>query len=123
MALTVLIADDDDGYRKVLKRLLETYRREFNLVGEARDGEEAIWLAQELHPEVVLMDIAMPGLDGLEATRRIKAMRPETKVVILTIHNEEAYRKAATNCGADGFVQKKSVILDLQSTVMWPRPN
>ncbi len=85
------------------------------MVGEAGDGEEAVRLARDLRPDVVLMDIGMPGLDGLEATRRIKADRPEARVIILTVHGEEAYRRAAGESGADAFLPKKALIALLLS--------
>lgn len=113
---TILIVDDDQGFREVVKRLLEG-KPEARVVGEAEDGEEAVMLARESQPDVVLMDIAMPRLDGLEATRRIKAERPETKVIILTIHNEEVYQRAAAESGADAFLSKKTLMADLLSTI------
>lgn len=112
MPVTILIVDDDQGFREMVKRLLER-EPEVSVVGEAGDGEEAVQRARELRPDVILMDIAMPRVDGLEATRRIKAERPETKVLILTIHNEEAYRRAAQASGADVFLPKKTLMADL----------
>jgi DNA-binding NarL/FixJ family response regulator len=80
---------------------------------EAEDGEDGLRLARELRPDVVLMDIAMPRLNGLEATRQIKAAQPETKVIVLTIHDEAPYRKAARESGADAFLAKKMVVAEL----------
>lgn len=116
MPATILIVDDDQGFREMVKRLLE---REpgVSVVGEAGDGEEAVRLARELQPDVILMDIAMPRVDGLEATRRIKAERPEAKVIILMIHNEEAYRRAAAESGADVFLPKKTLMANLLPTI------
>lgn len=116
MRLSVLIADDDEEFRKLLKRLLE---REGGVIfaGEAADGEQAAQLAQQLRPRLILMDIGMPGLDGLAATRRIKLRSPDVKIIIITVHTEEAYRRAAKECGADGFVLKKALIGDLRSAI------
>lgn len=117
MPITALIVDDDLAFRRAVKQLLES-APEVRVVGEATDGEEAIRLAQELRPDVVLMDITMPHLDGLEATVRIKAKRPEVKVIVLTVHNEEVYRKTAYERGADAFLAKKTVGAQLLSTIV-----
>src|SRR6266508_4244902 len=115
MPVTILISDDNQVFRGEMKRLLE--RTQEVCVAEAEDGEEALRLAQELRPEVVLMDIVMPRMDGLEATRRIKAAQPETKVIILTIHDEEPYRKAAHESGADAFLLKETAAAELIPTI------
>lgn len=127
--MTVLIVDDDQEFRRVVKRELDrglvqqvlmqpVWKREVHVVAEVGDGEEAVRLAHELKPDVILMDISMPRLDGLEATRRIKAEFPEAKVIILTVHNEKAYQRAAMECGADGYVTKKTLLANLFSTIL-----
>lgn len=127
--MTVLIVDDDQEFRRVVKRELDrglvqqvlmqpVWKREVHVVAEVGDGEEAVRLAHELKPDVILMDISMPRLDGLEATRRIKAEHPEAKVIILTVHNEKAYQRAAMECGADGYVTKKTLLANLFSTIL-----
>ncbi len=90
---------------------------EGSVMVEVGNGEEAVRLSQELRPDLVLMDIAMPRLDGLEATRRIKAERPETKVIIVTVHDEKAYRMAAVESGADAFLLKKALMAELLFTI------
>ncbi len=116
MAVRVLIADDNPEFRRILKHVLQDEAQAI-LVGEAEDGEEAFELAQQLSPQVILMDIDMPRLSGLEATRQIKNRRPEAKVIILGINDEEAYRRAAAECGASGFVLKKRLLRELPSAI------
>jgi DNA-binding NarL/FixJ family response regulator len=111
-SLSLLIADDDPGFRGVVRRMLER-ETGARIVGEAADGEEAVRLARALRPGVILMDIAMPRLNGLEALRRTKAELPETKVIVVTVHAEEAYRRAALEHGADAFILKKALGMEL----------
>lgn len=110
--MTVLIVDDDARFRKVVKKLL-TAKSGMNVVGEAGDGEEAVQLTRELQPDLVLMDIGMPRLDGLAATRRIKDEVPDVKIVILTVHDEAPYRSAGRICGADAYLLKKTLVSEL----------
>jgi DNA-binding NarL/FixJ family response regulator len=116
MTATVLTVDDDHVFRRVLNGLL-VQDAAFDLVGEADNGEEAVRAALELQPDVVLMDITMPQVNGLDATRRIKACQPGTKVVILTVHNDVNYEHAAMENGADAFIPKKRLGSDLLPTI------
>ena len=101
----VLIVDDSPRVRQELRTLLPL-AGDIEIVGEAADGREAIHLAQALQPEVVLMDLEMPVLDGYEATRQIKAGDPACRVVALTAHGCEQARQKAMQAGADGFLVK-----------------
>ncbi len=103
--LRILLADDHLLFRKGLARLLDA-QPDFEVVGEAQDGLEAIERTQTLRPDVVLMDIRMPECDGLEATRRIKAQVPDVKVVMLTISDDEQDLATAVRYGADGYLLK-----------------
>ena len=82
---------------------------DLHVVGEAADGAEAIRLAQELRPDIMLLDLALPRVSGLEVLRWTKTERPEIKVIIVTVHDEEAYRQAAEASGADAFLLKKTL--------------
>ncbi|MBW3650501.1 MAG: response regulator transcription factor [Actinobacteria bacterium] len=104
MTVRVVLADDHRILREGLRRSLEA--QGLDVVGEAADGEEAIELAEELRPDVVLMDLTMPVLDGVEATRRIRLRRPEVRVVVLTMHADEATMARALRVGADGYLVK-----------------
>jgi DNA-binding NarL/FixJ family response regulator len=102
--MRVLIADDHVLFRDSLRSLLES--REIEVVGEASDGQQAVELARELKPDVVLMDLAMPELDGLAATRQLSAELPDVKVVVLTASDEDANLFEAIKSGAKGYLLK-----------------
>lgn len=102
--LRVLLADDHTMLRESLNRFLTD--EGFDVVGEAADGEEALRLAEELRPDVVLMDVSMPVLDGVEATRALRRRLPETEVVVLTMFGDSAVADRAFRAGAAGFLAK-----------------
>ncbi len=104
--IKVLIVDDNAKFKKSVKNLLSN-EQDIEVIGEAREGKEAILKAKELKPDIVLMDVRMPEMGGIEATRRIRQIIPETKIIILTIYDIDEYRKAATNSGAVAFILKK----------------
>src|SRR5437899_2106708 len=104
-SVRLLIADAVHSYRRFIKQVFES-TGDLNVVGEAADGEEVVRLAQQLKPDVVLLDIDLPDLDGLEVIRRIKAAQPGTKVIVLSAVDGETYRKAAAKLGADAFLLK-----------------
>lgn len=102
---TVLVADDHPLLRDGIVHLLQK-QADFEVVGQAADGEEAVKLVAEKSPNVVLMDIEMPKLDGLQATRQIKANYPEASVLVLTVHNDEEHVAALLDAGATGYLLK-----------------
>ncbi len=104
-SLRILLVDDHLLFRKGLARLLDG-QPDFEVVGEARDGLEAVEQTRLLHPDLVLMDVRMPNCDGLEATRRIKARMPGVRVVMLTVSDTEQDLVTAVRCGADGYLLK-----------------
>jgi DNA-binding NarL/FixJ family response regulator len=116
MRTTILIVDDHARFRALLREVT-AQEPDFHVVGEAADGAEAIGLAQALQPDIVLLDVAMPQVNGLEALPRIKAERPETKIIMVTVHDEDAYRRAAAERGADAFLLKKTLTTTLLPTI------
>jgi DNA-binding NarL/FixJ family response regulator len=105
--ITVLLAEDHTIVREGFRKMLEL-ERDFEVVGEAQEGRQAVALAKKLRPAVVLMDIAMPRLNGLEATRQVVKTVPGTKVLILSAHSDDAYIKDAADAGAVGFLLKQT---------------
>jgi two-component system invasion response regulator UvrY len=103
--LRVLLVDDKPQVLHDLRQLLELTGL-FDILAEARDGAQALDLAAELAPDAILMDLEMPGMDGYEATRRIKARQPAPRVVILSVHASPVERERALSAGADCFVMK-----------------
>jgi DNA-binding NarL/FixJ family response regulator len=101
----VLIVDDHAVIRRGVQGILSTYP-EWDLCGEADNGQDAIRLAGELAPEVVIMDVSMPGMNGLEATRIIHDVLPETKVLLLTLHSSSEFVRSAFRAGARGYILK-----------------
>lgn len=110
--ITVLLAEDHTIVREGFRRMLEL-DGELEVVGEAQEGRQAVALAKKLRPNIVLMDIAMPLLNGLEATRQIMKVLPATKVLILSAHSDDAYVKSATESGAVGFLLKQTSAHDV----------
>jgi DNA-binding NarL/FixJ family response regulator len=105
--IRVVIAEDHATVRGAFKMLLDAVP-DIDVIGEAANGEEAVDMARRFDPDVVLMDIAMPGLNGAQATRRVKASVPSTKVLVLTRHDEDGYLRKLFEEGADGYVLKQS---------------
>jgi DNA-binding NarL/FixJ family response regulator len=114
--IRVVLADDHTIFRQGLKRLLDEDRR-FAVVAEANDGREALDAVKAHAPEVVLMDLTMPGLSGLEATRRLRKANPEAHVLILSVHSDEEYIARAFEAGAVGYVLKDVRAADLFAAI------
>ena len=114
--IKVLLADDHTIVRKGLCSLLED-EEGIEIIGEAEDGREAINLAEKLHPDIIVMDIAMPGLNGLEATRQLKKLYPEIKILILSMYANEEYVFQTLKAGAEGYLVKRVAPLELISAI------
>jgi DNA-binding NarL/FixJ family response regulator len=114
--ISVLLVDDHGLVRKGFRRMLED-DPEIRVVGEAVNGVEAIKLAQELHPRVIVMDMAMPGLDGVQATREILKHAPEIAVLILSMYSDENYVRNALDAGARGYLLKEALDVDLAGAI------
>jgi len=115
MATRILVADDHPVVRQGLKSLL--VREGFNVVGEAIDGREALRQVEATQPEVALLDLAMPGLNGLDAAREIMHGSPATKIIILTQHTEEPYVLDALRAGVHGYVLKSQSVTDVVQAI------
>lgn len=114
--LTVLLVDDHALVRKGFRRILEDDPGIY-IVGEASEGEEAVRLALELKPRVVVMDCALPGINGIDATRRIRAKMPNATVLMLSMHSEDTLVRQALEAGARGYILKNALELDLVSAI------
>jgi len=106
--LNTLIVEDNANFRRVLKNNLETFFPSM-VIHEAAEGNEALQRVDTFRPELIFMDIGLPGENGLQLTQRIKTSYPDTKVIILTSHDTLEYREAAIRCGANCFITKGSL--------------
>ena len=114
--ISVLLVDDHSLVRRGFRRMLED-EADLTVVGEAGDGAEAVRLAQELKPDVIVMDCAMPGMSGLIATRQILATSPKQAILMLSMHSEETLVRQALDAGAKGYVLKNAVDLELPAAI------
>lgn len=114
--ISVLLVDDHSLVRKGFRRILEDDPA-IEVVGEACDGGEAVKLAQQFHPRVIVMDMAMPGLNGMQASIEILKVLPKTAILILSMYSEENYVRNALDAGARGYILKNAADIDLASAV------
>lgn len=103
--IRVLIVDDQEPFRAALRMVVDLVDG-FEMAGEAHDGESGLALADELAPDLVLMDVQMPGIDGLEATRRLSRAHKDTRVIVLSTYHADEYETAALEAGAIAFISK-----------------
>jgi NarL family two-component system response regulator LiaR len=113
MPLTIVVVDDAADYRQLIRALLRPMADLVTIVGEAEDGEQALALVRLHRPDLVITDLIMPRLDGVALTRRIRQELPETKVILISSHTEDAYRLWASDSGADVFVSKQVIATSL----------
>jgi two-component system response regulator NreC len=116
MVIRILIADDHGVLRAGLRALLKT-EPELEVVGEAADGAEALRLAGALRPDIVLMDISMPDCGGIEATRRLRGLLPDVRVLILTVHDDKSMVQEAIQAGAAGYILKRAAESELVNAI------
>lgn len=114
--LRIVIADDHALFRAGVVKLLQGIPA-IEVMGEAAGGQQAVELANTLHPDIVIMDLAMPGLNGLEATAQIRAQHADIKVIVLTMHANEEYVQAALKAGASAFILKRSTPEELKLAI------
>ncbi len=115
MSLQILLADDHPIIRQGFKALLE--REGFEVVGEASDGHEASRLAETLRPDVAVLDLSMPGLNGLDAARAVLRVSPRTKTIVLSVHKEDQYVLGALQAGIKGYVLKTQAITEVVQAI------
>ncbi len=116
MNYRIIIADDHQMFREGLVAMLET-QGEFNVIGQAENGREIITLANETNPDVVIMDISMPELNGIEATKQIHKEMPEIKVIALSMHNDKRFITRALGAGAQGYILKECAFDELSDAI------
>jgi len=116
MSHRILLVDDHQMFREGLKAVLKS-ETDFQVIGEAADGVQAVELSRELAPDVVIMDISMPEMNGVEATGRIHAESPDIKIIILSMHTEKRFILGALKAGATGIVAKNSASAELRTAI------
>jgi len=114
--IRALIVDDHAVFRQGISRLL-TEGKDIEVVGEASQGREAVQKAKDLKPDIVVLDVSMPGMNGIEATKKVRRLSPQTKVLALSMYDEEEYIFSILKAGASGYILKDSAVNDLVSAI------
>ena len=117
MPLTIVVVDDSAEYRDIVRQLLRSVSDLITLAGEAEDGHEGLELAHRVHPDIVITDLVMPRLNGVELTRRLREELPTTKIILMSSYTEDAYRLMASDSGADAFVSKQVIVEGLEPAI------
>jgi two-component system response regulator NreC len=117
MKLTVLLVEDHTLVRSGIRALLEKAEPNLTVVGEADDGKSAVELTSQLRPQLVLMDVAMPGLNGIEAARQIRTAHPEVRILMLSMHDDPQYVDESRRSGANGYVLKGAAFGELMTAI------
>ena len=116
MMIRIMLADDYYIVRKGLRSLLNN-EKDFEIVGEAANGLETVELAKSLQPDILLLDLMMPGMNGLEVTNRLTRVCPQIRIIILSMHSSEAYVQEAFRCGAKAYVVKDNMADELVNAI------
>jgi DNA-binding NarL/FixJ family response regulator len=109
MPFTAIVADDAAEHRAIVRYILAAASEPITIVAEAGDGDEALTLVLRERPDIVITDLVMPRLDGVELTKRVRQELPQTKIILISSYTEDAYRLLASNSGADAFVSKQVI--------------
>lgn len=117
MPLSIVVVDDDPDYRQLVRSILASVSDLMTIVGEAEDGAEALEVALRERPDIVITDLIMPRLNGVELTRRLREALPETKVILMSSYTEDAYHMMVSDSGADAFINKRVIFTSLVSAI------
>lgn len=116
LPIRLVLADDHDVLRSGLRFMLNS-EEDMEVIGEASNGQEAILLCQEKKPDILILDLSMPGLSGLESIEKIKKANPEIKILVLTMHDDEGYLRKVLKSGCSGYILKKAAAVELISAI------